>query len=432
MQLAIAGGQPVRTKKFPAYRFVGEEEREAVNRVIDSGVLSRYLGCWHGDFYGGPEVQALEKQWADYFGVKHAIAVNSCTSGLQAAVGAIGTEPGEEIIVTPYSMCISATAPLLYGAIPVFADIEDDCFCLDPEKVEAAITPRTRAILVVDLFGQPYDADAINAVAKRHGLYVIEDAAQAPGAKYKGRYTGTLGDVGVFSLNYHKHIHCGEGGVVVTDSDELAEKIRLIRNHAEAVVEAKGHKDLTNMLGFNFRMTEIDAAITHCQLQKLSDLIEHRRNNCDYLAQHLGEIPALAPPQTRPGAEHAYYIQVFKFDETIAGVSRDSFINAVAAELPLTELREAEGVKISNGYVKPLYLMPLFQKKIAMGSKGYPFTSPGYGGSARYDQGLCPVAEHLQEKELFSHEFMRPPATQDDMDDVVKAFWKVWELRDKL
>lgn len=197
-KLAIHGGTPVRTRPFPAYRVIGDEESQAVAEVLRSGVLSRYLGCWHEDFYGGPEVQAFEGEWAEYFGVKHAIAVNSCTSGLYCAVGAVGTEPGEEIIVSPYTMAASATAPLVYNAVPVFADIEEDCFCLDPRSIEARITPRTRAIIVVDIFGLPYDADAINAIAKKHGLYVIEDNAQAPGALHKGRFAGTLGDIGVF------------------------------------------------------------------------------------------------------------------------------------------------------------------------------------------------------------------------------------------
>ena len=309
MNLAINGGNPVRTKLFPAYRTIGTEEKDAVAKVLDSGILSRYLGCWHDNFYGGPEVQNLEKEWAEYFSVKHAIAVNSCTSGLYCAVGAIGTEPGEEIIVSPFTMSASAVAPLVYNAIPVFADIEEDCFCLDPDSVEQKITSRTKAIIVVDIFGQPYDAEKINSIAKKHNLYVIEDAAQAPGARYKGRYAGTLGDIGVFSLNYHKHIHCGEGGIVVTDDDVLAEKVCLIRNHAEAVVETKGVSDLTNMLGFNYRMTEIEAAIAKCQLKKLPGLLKSRRGNCEYLSEKLAQIPAISPPVVREGAGRERPIQ---------------------------------------------------------------------------------------------------------------------------
>jgi len=425
MKLAINGGPPVRVKPFPAYRVIGTEEKKAVNRVLNSGILSRYLGCWHDDFYGGPEVQALEREWADYFGVKHAMAVNSCTSGLYCAVGATGVEPGEEIIVSPYTMTASATAALVFNAVPVFADIEEDYFCLDKKSVEERITPRTRAIIVVDIFGLPYDADAINSIAKKHGLYVIEDNAQAPGAMYKNKYAGTLGDIGVFSLNYHKHIHCGEGGVVVTDIDELAEKVRLIRNHAEAVVEDMGRLDIVNMIGFNFRLPEMESAIARCQLRKLADLLKLRQENCDYLTDKLGQIPAIAPPQIRKECTHAYYVHPFKFDEDIAGLSRNVFIEAVRAELPVTELREGEGPLLSCGYVKPLYLQPLYQKRIVYGSGGYPFNK----SDVSYDKGICSVAERMHEKEFFCHELMRPGMTRDDLDDVVRAFEKVWENR---
>jgi dTDP-4-amino-4,6-dideoxygalactose transaminase len=432
VKLAINGGTAVRTRPFPAYRTIGKEEKEAINRVLDSGVLSRYLGCWHENFYGGPEVQNLEKEWAEYFGVKHAIAVNSCTSGLYCAMGATDVEPGEEIIVSPYTMCASATAPLIYNAIPVFADIEEDCFCLDPASVEQQITPRTRAIIVVDIFGLPYDADKINALGKKHNLIVIEDAAQAIGALYKNQQAGTLADIGVYSLNYHKHIHCGEGGIVVTDDDRIAEKARLIRNHAEAVVEGKGETDLVNMIGFNFRMTEIEAAIAQCQLKKVAELIKTRQENCQYLAEKLQEIPPIIPPAIRHWCTHAYYVHPFKFKEEIAGISRDRFIEAVAAELPATKLRESEGVKIGCGYVKPLYLQPLFQNRICYGSKGYPFESPWYQGQVGYQKGICPVAERMHEKELFTHELMHSFLTKEDLYDVVEAFEKVWENRDEL
>src|SRR3972149_2451196 len=176
-ELALLGGEKVRKTKFPAYRVIGHEEEEAVKRVFQSGIFSRFLGVWHEDFYGGPEIQALELEWAEYFNVKHAIAVNSATSALYCAVGATGVEPGDEIIVSPYTMSASAIAPLIYNAIPVFADIEKDYFCLDPISVEARITDRTRAILVVDIFGQPYDADRVNDIAKKHNLLVIEDCA---------------------------------------------------------------------------------------------------------------------------------------------------------------------------------------------------------------------------------------------------------------
>lgn len=244
-KLAIKGGKKIRTQKFLSSNTISKEEQAAANRVLKSGILSRFLGTWHEDFYGGPEVRAFEKEWAKYFKVKHAIAVNSATSGLFCAIGASGVGPGDEVIVSPYTMGASAIAPLIYNAIPVFADIEKDYFCVSPESIEKNITKRTKAIVAVDIFGQAYDANKINKIAKKHNLIVIEDCAQAPGASYKGKLTGTLGDIGIYSLNYHKHIHTGEGGVVVTNDDKLADKIRLIRNHAEVVV---GKKVLTHWL----------------------------------------------------------------------------------------------------------------------------------------------------------------------------------------
>lgn len=431
-KLAINGGEKVRTELFPEYTTIGIEERESVERVIKSGKLSRFLGVWHEDFYGGEEIRKLEEEWANYFNVKHAIAVNSATSGLYCAVGASGAGPGDEIIVSPYTMTASATAALIYNAIPVFADIEEEYFCLDPNSIEERITERTKAIIVVDIFGQPYDAEKINAIAKKHNLLVIEDAAQAPGAKYKDKYAGTLGDIGVFSLNYHKHIHCGEGSLVVTDSDELADKIRLIRNHAEAVVEAKGYSSLVNMIGFNFRMTELEAAVAREQLKKLDSLLEKRLENVQYLCDRISKIPCFEIGKVRENCKHAFYDLPMKFNKSIAGVSRDKFVDAIAAELMPFELREKEGVGIGSGYVKPLYLQPMYQNLIGYGDKGCPFKCSIYKGNLNYNKGICPVCEKMHYEELFSMEFMLPSMTKKDMDDVIAAFYKVWDNREEL
>lgn len=427
-RLAIHGGEPVRKKPFPGNDVIGKEEREAVLRVLDSKILSGFYGSWDEKFYGGSEVKACEAEWAEYFGAKHAITVNSATSGLQCAAGASGIGPGDEVIVSPFSMCASATVPLLYGAIPVFADIDENYFCIDPTSVKKKITPRTKAILGVDIFGHPFETDKLLQIAKEHNLVLIEDAAQAPGAKDNGRYTGTLGHIGVFSLNYHKHIHSGEGGVVITNDDSYAERVRLIRNHAEAVVGPKKEKNLVNMLGFNFRMTELEASIARSQLKKLKGLLSERQDRIKYLNEKLSKIPGIIPPAVRNGCEHVHYLHAIRFDEKKVGVSRDIFVDALCAELPPMTLKEDEGVCLWSGYVQPLYMLPIFQQKICYGSKGFPWTE----SEVTYNKGLAPVAERMYEKELIVHEYITPFMSRNDLDDLVIAFEKVYEGRDTL
>jgi dTDP-4-amino-4,6-dideoxygalactose transaminase len=419
---------------------MGDAEKTELVKTLESGILSRFIGAWHEDFYGGPRVRELEKNWAAFYNVKHAIAVNSATSALYAAVGAIGINPGDEIIVSPYTMCASATAPLVYNAIPVFADIEEDYFCLDAKSIEEKITPYTKAIIVVDIFGQPYDAEKINALAKKHGLYVIEDCAQAPLAHYtlngKKKFAGTLGDIGIYSLNYHKHIHCGEGGILVTDNDDIAEKLRLIRNHAEAVVGDKtpdiSDANLANMIGFNYRMPELEAAIVNEQLKKLPSLVDERLKNIQYLEKGLSAIPCLKMPKVRTGATHSYYLHALRYDKAVAGIDRKQFVEAVKAELMPIELRETEGVKVGAGYVKPLYYQPMFQRKIAFGTSGVPWSASFYKGDVSYNHGLCPTVEKMHFEEVIVHELMRPGMTKADLDDVIAAFTKVWENRHEL
>ena len=304
VELALFGGSPVRNKPFPAYQVIDQQDIDAVTDVMKTGILSRFLGAWHKDFFGGPQVQAFEKKWAELFHANHAVSVNSATSGLYAACGAAGIGPGDEVIVSPYTMSASAVAPLIFNAVPVFADIDPRTYCLSAQTIEPKITERTKAIIVVHIFGQPADMDAIMVLAKKHNLIVIEDAAQAPFATYKGSMVGTLGHMGVFSLNYHKHIHTGEGGVVTTNDPLLAEKLQLIRNHAESVVGAKGTVDLVNMIGFNFRLGEMEAAIGLQQLSKGPQLVEQRRHNVAYLEKKIGHLPSLKMPYVPDYTKH--------------------------------------------------------------------------------------------------------------------------------
>ena len=425
--LAINGGTPVRTKLFPAYNTIGEEEKKAVMKVLDSGNLSQYLGAWTHDFLGGPTVRAFEEQWATSLGIKHAISVNSNTSGLFTAMGAIGIQPGDEVIVSPYSMSASAIAPLVYGGIPVFADIDPNTYCMDPVSIESKITARTKAILVVHIFGHPADMDRIMEIANKHDLYVVEDAAQAPMGKYKGRYVGTIGDIGVFSLNYHKHIHTGEGGVITTDDPVLADRCQMIRNHAENVTGPREIADLTNLVGYNYRMTEIECAIGVEQLKKLPSLLEQRLENVQLVDEKLSAFPALQVlPRLTDGSVNTYYVFPVKFNKEIAGITRDVFVEALKAEIPSAVLRETAPL-IGAGYVKPIYLQPIYQQKAA-----WAFDKRLCPHDVNYAKGLCPVTEKMHFEVLFTHEYMRPGMTKKDMMDVVNAMEKIFDNADEL
>ncbi|HEX7887949.1 MAG TPA: DegT/DnrJ/EryC1/StrS family aminotransferase [Ramlibacter sp.] len=421
-QLAIFGGAPAIARPLQPFRSLGEDEVDAAARVIRSGVLSAYIGAPGEGFLGGKEVRAFEQQAASYFGVKHAIGVNSWTSGLIAAVGAIGIEPGDEVITTPWTMAATATAILHFNGIPVFADIDPESFNIDPSSVERLITPRTRAVMAVDIFGQSADMEALRAICRRHGLKLLCDTAQAPGAKYFGEYAGTLADIGGFSLNYHKHIHCGEGGILVTNDDALAHRLRLLRNHAEAVIQSDDPAELSNMVGYNFRMGEIEAAIASTQLRKLAKRVEGRQAIARLLDAGLGDLQGLATPRVSEGCTHAYYVYGMKVDVPALGVSRDRIVAAL----------RAEGVPgIVNGY-QNLHLLPMFRHKIAYGTRGFPWNSPYCTSDVNYGPGLCPVAEDLHSSRFLGLNLCMFEYPPEDVELLVAAFRKVWSNLDQV
>lgn len=419
--LALHGGPKTISEPFSLYRSIGQEEVDAAKRVIENGVLSRFLGCWDPDFYGGDQIQAFEKEWAEFFRVGHAVTVNSNTSGLMAAIGAIGIEPGDEVIVSPWTMSATATAILVWNAIPVFADIEPETFNLDPASIERCITPHTKAIVVTDIFGHAALLDEIMAIARRHGLKVIEDCAQAPCALYNGKYVGTVADIGVFSLNYHKHIHTGEGGVCVTDDPRLAERMQLIRNHAESVVGDKGVEDISNMIGFNFRMTEVEAAIGREQLKKMPELVRQRVSAADRLTEGIRGLKGLRPPVIHPGCTHVYYVYPVVYDEQTTGIPRERVVAAL----------RAEGLEVGDSYCN-LHMLPMYQRKQAYGSKGFPWSAEFYKGSVSYDKGICPVAEKMNESAFFYIGMCVYQYADREVDLVLEVFKKVWSALDEL
>lgn len=411
----------MRKKKYPPHVTTGEEEKREVLKVLEKGILSAYEGANTEYFLGGEQAKTLEKTFEKRFKVKHAIAVNSAASGLAVAVGAAGIGPGNEVIVTPWTMTATAAAILVNNAIPIFCDITEDTFNLDPAAIEKSITEKTKAILVVHISGHPADMDEIMEVAREHDLIVIEDAAQVIGGLYKGKYTGTIGDLGVYSFNSNKIIQCGEGGMVVTDDDELALRSRLIRNHAEAVI-ATGMKvkSLVNMLGWNYRMNEIEAAIVQVQLRRLDGFLKKRRALIDYLNRKLRSIDGITTPIVKKGCTHTYYQYDLKIDKSKIPISVNLLLKAL----------NAEGMDFLPGY-KPLYMQPLYQKMIVYGNRGCPFTCSFYGKKIKYTKGLCPTAESIYKRVILT-EAIRPSLGFRDMDEIYMALRKVLDNIDKL
>ncbi len=415
-KLALLGGKPVRSSPFSKSNTIGEEEKRAVLEVLDSGVLSKFLGEYGPDFLGGPRVREIEEEFAKRFGVKYAIATNSATTGLHTAVAASGIGPGDEVIVSPYTMSASATCILMQHAIPVFADVQNDIFCLDPVSIRDRITQQTRGIMVTHLFGHPADMNSIMDIAREHDLVVLEDAAQAVGATYDDKHAGAIGNAGVMSLNYHKIIHAGEGGIVLTNDETIAERARMVRNHGECVVEKKEWTDIANTMGSNYRMTEIEAAIGVEQLRKLDDLIRHRSELAEHLSRRLGELDGMVKvPIIYQNATHTFYEYALKFQGQQLGISRHTLVQAL----------RAEGIPFTEGYVKPLYLMPLYQRRVVYPNRGCPWTCEHYHGNVSYEKGICPVAERLYEHELLLADICHYPLTIEDMEDVATAFEKI-------
>ena len=415
--LALFGGEKEVKTPLKKYNSIGDEELAAAIEVIKGGVLSKFIGGFEDDFFGGDNVQLFERRAAEYFGVKHAVTVNSWTSGLICALGAIGIEPGDEVIVTPWTMCATATAILHWNAIPVFADIDQETFNLDPLSVENCITPYTKAVMAADIFGQSCDIERLKGLAERYNLKLITDSAQSPGARFGDEFVGVQADIGGFSLNYHKHIHTGEGGILVTNDDNLATRLKLIRNHGEAVVGGMGLENISNIVGHNFRLGEIEAAIGIQQLGKLSKIVSTRQSIGARLSAELEKLRGVNIPKTKPGNSHAYYILPIIIDPELLGVRRETLVTALVAE-------GLDGV--INGYAN-IHLLPMYQKKVAYGKKGFPWSSDICKRDVDYSKGICPVAEKLHDISFMGFEMCLYELGEDDLNRVVRVFKKVWD-----
>lgn len=436
-KLALNGGNPVRKKPFAPSCLMNGEEAGLILDCLKSGRWSTFKGAAEGwdinkacemsslraarygpldiRFLGGKYVRKLEAFFARKFKVRYAVSANSGTSCLIMALGAIGLGPGDEVIVPCMSFNATATAILCFNSIPVFAEVKPDTFCLDPKDVEKKITRRTKAILVVHLGGNSVDMESIMKIARRYGLKVIEDAAQAIGATYKDRLVGTIGDAGIFSFTETKHITCGEGGVLVTNNSSIAFKSRLIRNHGEGVAQESWTRDeLINVIGMNFRLTEIQAAIAIPQLKSLSIRNKIREENAAYLIKKLNRYEMLIPQQAEKYSHPVCFILKWRYLPKNNMPDRDSLVDALVAE----------GIPVSKGYFRLMHENPIFSKKTAYGNKGCPYSCSFYRGTVKYGHGACPRSEAIN-KQFIWFKFIHPPNTKRDMDDVAAAFQKI-------
>lgn len=416
--LAVHGAKPVIGQPFKPYDPIDSAALESAIEVLRTRKLSDFMGAAGEGFLGGEQNRRAEQITASIFNARNAVAVNSWTSGLIAAAGAIGLEPGDEVITTPWTMCATATSALHWDAIPVFCDIDSDTFNLDPAKVEQLVTARTRAIFAVDIFGRPCDSSSLRKIADQYGLRLIIDSAQAP---LPGAHTedgNVIADVWGYSFNYHKHLHCGEGGIALTNDDDLAWRLQLIRNHGEAVLESSDREDLRNLIGSNFRLGEVEATLITGQLSRVEELVESRAQAARRLVDGLKGLPGLE--LTNFPDQHAFYILPMTIRADTIGVDRDRLAAAL----------KAEGVPgLVCGY-QNLHRLGIFVNKTARGSQGFPWTQNPTAPDT-YGAGACPVAEDLHDRFMGIH-MCAAEFNAAETSLVVEAFHRVWDSLDSI
>lgn len=402
-ELAVNGGQPARTLPFPSWPVWDEREEKLLLEVLHSG---------HWGILNSGKVATFEKKFAAFQGARHVLCVTSGTAALEVALRALGIGPGDEVITTPYTFVATPSAAFLTGARPVFVDIDPETYLLDPVQVEKAITGRTKALMPVHIAGCPVDMDGIMDVARRHDLYVVEDACQAWGAAWNGRPVGAIGDLGCFSFQASKNINAGEGGAIVTNNPELAERCWSLHNVGRI---RSGEWYQHEFLGWNYRMTEWQGAILLAQLERLPEHIERRADNATYLSQRLGDVQGITPARVDPRVtQHAWHLYMARYDP-------QAFGGKTCAEF-ITMLR-AEGIPCSAGYV-PLNHSPAVRRALAEQE----------GRIQPWETAMeelpvlpaCPVAEDLCQRTIWLTQNLFL-GDHEDMDDIVAAICKIQE-----
>lgn len=387
--LALHGGMPVRQRLLPYGRqWLEEDDIAAVVNVLRSDWLTT-----------GPAVEEFERALADMLRASHAVAVSNGTAALHATMYALGIGPGDEVIVSTMTFAASANCVVFQGGTPVFADVDAATLLLDPEAVEAKMTPRTKAIVAVDYAGQPCDYEVLRVIADRHGLALVDDACHAIGGSDRGRPVGTLADLNVFSFHPVKHITTGEGGAITTHSAELAQRMRIFRNHGitsdhRQRAQAGGFFYEMVDLGYNYRLTDLQCALGLSQLRKLPTFLRQRQALAAHYTAAFTDMPGVQPLTVRDEAVHAYHLYVVQLDADRLRTNRNEIFAAL----------RAEGIGVNVHYI-PVHLHPFYRQRFDTGP------------------GLCPVAEAAYERlitlPLFAH------MTLSDADDVIAAVDKV-------
>jgi perosamine synthetase len=417
-KLAIHGGPkavPDGLKK--AWPEITQEDKDAVLAVLERNVLSGVHG---------PEATGLEEAWAAFTGSRHVLSFNSGTAAIHSALFAAGVGPGDEVITSAFSFSGSFHPILQQNGIPIFVDIDPRTYNIDATQVEAKITDRTKVLMPVHIHGLPADMDEMRALADKHGLVLVEDACQAHGATYKGRIAGTLGDLGCFSLNVTKNLSGGEGGLLNTDDEALAERARMIRTFGEQVGKEKEkiRPYYSYTIGWNYRTQELPAAFARSQLKRLPHYNAIAQRNGAYLTQELGRIPGVIPPYVPPDRTSIYHKYRIRFDPQTLGVKGPvaEFRNR------LMDALQAEGVECTVWHVTPMTSFPIFQRLDEGYGKGCPWSCPYYGKEISYNPADYPEALRLMDESLVINTEPYPIFIQDLvlMEHYVAAMRKVF------
>jgi dTDP-4-amino-4,6-dideoxygalactose transaminase len=426
MKLAISGGKPIRARKYPQWPEVDRSDVRSVESVVKSGKW--WLYAYSKDEFamsgeGTSRVEAFEKAFAELQHVRFAYATSSGTASLEIACRAIGLKPGDEVITTPYTFVTTSTCILNAAAIPVYVDIDPLTYNMDARLVERAITSRTRAIIPVHFGGVFADMDALRAIASGHDLKIIEDAAHSHGASLTGnRWAGTLGDIAIFSLQESKLLTAGEGGLITTNDEELAELSWSLR-HCGRSRAGKWYEH--ERVGWNSRMTELQGALLLSQLSKLQGQNARRRRNAQVLSRGLTGIPGITPNPQHPQTENdVYYLLCLRYDSAQwDDVPRGRVVKAL----------NAEGIPVTEGYCFPLYENPLY-RNVAFNAQGSPYLTgrPGPIPDFRAYRETCPVTERACRSEALWVAQNLLLGKEEDTQDIVRAFQKVFENRAEL